>query len=86
MAKNRIQVTTAHISSDAQVIVPNCYFISKAVKAMLANDQLRDFFTARVKETDGILADPFIMEQLKTSGNFLHELIDALEGKEPENA
>lgn len=84
MAKNKIQVTTAHISSDAQVIVPNCYFISKAVKAMLANDQLRDFFTARVKETDG--TDPFIMEQLETTGNFLHELIDALEGKEPENA
>ena len=85
MAKNRIQVTTAHISSDAQVVLPNCYFISKAVKAMLANDQLRDFFTARTEESNGIAVDPFIMDQLEITGNFLHELIDALEGKEPED-
>jgi hypothetical protein len=83
MAKNRIQVTTAHISSDAQVIVPNCYFISKAVKAQLAIDQMRDFLLA--VEKDGHPVDNFVKEQLETSGNFLHELIDALEGKEPED-
>ena len=83
MAKNRIQVTTAHISPDAQVIVPNCYFISKAVKAQLANDQMRDYLL--MLEKDGHPVDNFVKDQLETAGNFLHELIDALEGKDPED-
>jgi hypothetical protein len=83
MAKNSIQVTTAHISAETQVIVPNCYLISRAVKAQLANDQMRDYLL--MLEKDGHPVDNFVKDQLETAGNFLHELIDALEGKEPEN-
>lgn len=78
----RIQVTTAKIDSAAQVILPNTYFVTKAVKAMLANDKLNENFRSLEKMGQGI--DPEIFEALETAGNFLHELIDALEGNEPD--
>lgn len=81
MAKNKIQVTTAHISSDAQVVVPNCYFISKAVKAMLAIDAIRDYL--KMMEADHHQeTDSYVKNNVEIANDFLHELIDALEGKD----
>jgi len=69
---NKIQVTTVRIDSTAQVILPNTYFVTKAVKAMVANDQLRDLLAEKTELP--------IKNELETIGTFLHELIDALEG------
>jgi len=69
---NKIQVTTVRIDSAAQVILPNTYFVTKAVKAMVANDQLRDLLAEKTELP--------IKNELETIGTFLHELIDALEG------
>lgn len=80
--KQKIQVTTARIDSAAQVILPNTYFVTKAVKAMLANDKLNANFQNMKNMGQDI--DPEISEALETTGNFLHELIDALEGNEPD--
>lgn len=76
----KIQVTTARIDSAAQVILPNTYFVTKAVKAMLANDKLNANFQNLEKMGQDV--DSEIFEALETTGNFLHELIDALEGNE----
>ena len=76
----RIQVTNVHIDSRAQVILPNCYFISKTVRAMLANDALKNFFTEA--KANGQDVGEFIMDDIKTIDEFLHELVDALEGNE----
>lgn len=76
----RIQVTTARIDSAAQVILPNTYFVTKTVKAMLACDELNKF--AKETQPREELPYPFIEEKLETIGNFLHELVDAMEGNE----
>ena len=87
----RIQVTTAEIKAPAQVVLPNTYFVSKAVKAQFAIQRLKD----EVEEQKKFVAEnhrgdlkciempiDFLDRIVKTSGDFLDELIDALEGNE----
>lgn len=83
MAKRKIQVVTTRVESNAQVILPNCYFIVKAAKAQLAYNQLRDYM--KMMEADGHPVDNYIRDQVETAGNFLNELIDALEDKDDES-
>lgn len=93
MAKNRIQVTTAHVSSEAQVILPNTYFVTKAVKAQFAIQHLKEEVEAQKKFVKENSRDDlkcieipidFLDLIVETSGDFLNELIDALEGKDDE--
>ena len=81
MAKNKIQVTTAEVHAPAQVILPNTYFVSKAVRATIAIDNLRDYFKMMEKDHRQDI-DPFIKDQLEAANGFLHELMNALEGEE----
>lgn len=83
MAKRKIQVVTTRVESNAQVILPNCYFIVKAAKAQLAYNQLRDHM--KMMEADGHPIDQYFRDQVETAGNFLNELIDALEDKDDES-
>lgn len=79
----KIQVTTAEIKAPAQIILPNTYMITKAVKAMMATDHLKDAFEDFKRHDQDI--EPDLFESVETAGNFLHELIDALEGEDSEN-
>lgn len=76
----KIQVTNVHIDSRAQVIVPNTYFVTKAVKALLACDALKD--AAEDSRFRNEQSYPILKEKTETIGTFLQELIDALEGDE----
>jgi hypothetical protein len=87
----KIQVTTAEIKAPAQVILPNTYFVSKAVRAQFAIQRLKKDIDEQKKfvaenHRDDLrcieLPIEVINEIVETSGDFLNELIDALEGKE----
>lgn len=89
--KQKIQVTTVHIPSDAQVIVPNMYFVTKSVKSQLAIQRLKEeiesqkrFLSENHRDDLKCIELPidFLDQIVETSGDFLNELIDALEGKE----
>lgn len=93
--KQKIQVTSVEVKAPAQVVLPNTYFVTKAVKAQLAIQRLKEEVETQKKFVEEhhrndlkCIEIPinFIDEIVETSGNFLNELIDALEGKEPENA
>ena len=92
--KQKIQVTTAEIKAPAQVVLPNTYFVSKAVKAQFAIQRLKEevesqkrFVAENHRDDLKCIEMPidFVDQVVETSGDFLNELIDALEGKEPEN-
>jgi len=87
----KIQVTTAEIKAPAQVVLPNTYFVSKAVKAQLAIQRLKDEVDEQKKFIEENHRDDlkcieipinFIDQIVETSGDFLNELINALEGEE----
>lgn len=87
----KIQVTTAEIKAPAQVVLPNTYFVSKAVKAQLAIQRLKDEVEEQKKFLEENHRDDlkcieipinFIDQIVETSGDFLNELINALEGEE----
>lgn len=89
----KIQVTTAEIKAPAQVILPNTYFISKAVKAQLAIEKLKADIEEQKKFIEEHHRDDLkcielpisILEEVTgTSGDFLNELIGALEGEADE--
>lgn len=89
--KQKIQVTTAPIRSEAQVIVPNTYFVTKSVKSQLAIQRLKEEVESQKRFLEENsrsdlkcveLPIDFLDQIVETSGNFLNELIDALEGKE----
>lgn len=87
----KIQVTTAEIKAPAQVVLPNTYFVSKAVKAQLAIQRLKDEVDEQKKFLEENHRDDlkcieipidFIDKIVETSGDFLDELINALEGED----
>lgn len=89
----KIQVTTAEIKAPAQVVLPNTYFVSKAVKAQFAVQRLKEEVEAQKRfvaenHRDDLkcieIPVDFLDQIVETSGDFLNELIDALEGKESE--
>lgn len=91
--KQKIQVTTAEIHAPAQVVLPNTYFVSKAVKAQFAIQRLKEEVEAQKRfvaenHRDDLkcieIPVDFLDKIVETSGDFLNELIDALEGKESE--
>ena len=91
--KRKIQVTTAEIHAPAQVVLPNTYFVSKAVKAQFAVQRLKEEVEAQKRfvaenHRDDLkcieIPIDFLDQIVETSGDFLNELIDALEGKESE--
>lgn len=91
--KQKIQVTTAEIHAPAQVVLPNTYFVSKAVKAQFAIQRLKEevesqkrFVAENHRDDLKCVEIPvdFLDQIMETSGDFLNELIDALEGKESE--
>jgi hypothetical protein len=93
MAKQKIQVTTAEIHAPAQVVLPNTYFVAKAVKAQFAIQRLKDEVEAQKRFVEENhrndlkcieIPIDFVDKIVETSGDFLNELIDALEGKESE--
>jgi hypothetical protein len=89
--KQKIQVTTAEIHAPAQVVLPNTYFVSKAVKAQFAIQRLKEELECQKRfvaenHRDDLKCVEFPIDFIdmiaETSGDFLNELIDALEGKE----
>ena len=84
----KIQITTVTTTADVQMIAPNTYFITKAVKALLALKKVAD----DIKEQEKFLEDynrkdikciefPIegLKEDLQPSLDFLDELVSALE-------
>ena len=84
----KIQITTVTTTADVQMIAPNTYFITKAVKALLALKKIAD----DIKEQEKVLEDhnrkdikciefPIegLKEDLQPSLDFLDELVSALE-------
>ena len=84
----KIQITTVTTTADVQMIAPNTYFITKAVKALLALKKIAD----DIKEQEKFLEDhnrkdikciefPIegLKEDLQPSLDFLDELVSALE-------
>jgi hypothetical protein len=93
MAKQKIQVTTVRVDIPAQVVLPNTYFVSKAVKAQFAIQRLKEeiesqkrFLSENHRDDLKCIELPidFLDQIAETSGDFLDELINALEGKESE--
>lgn len=86
----KIQVTTAEIKAPAQIILPNTYFVSKAVKAQLSVEQLRSEVEAlknmgQKLDSEVLVPGVVLNDVVEMAGTFLNELIDALEGEDPEN-
>lgn len=86
----KIQITTVSTTAEVQMIAPNTYFITKAVKALYALKQI----ASDIKEQEKFLEDhnrkdikciEFPIEGLKKdlqpSLDFLDELVSALEGE-----
>lgn len=84
----KIQITTVSTTAEVQMIAPNTYFITKAVKALLTLKQIAD----DVKEQEKFIEEhnrkdikciEFPIEGLKKdlqlSLDFLDELVSALE-------
>lgn len=84
----KIQITTVSTTAEVQMISPNTYFITKAVKALFALKQLEDFLEEREKlmgDADELKIVEISVEILKNdiqpSTDFLNELVGALEGE-----
>ena len=84
----KIQITTVSTTAEVQMIAPNTYFITKAVKALFALKQLEDFLEEREKlmgDADELKIVEIPVEILKNdiqpSTDFLNELVGALEGE-----
>ena len=86
----KIQITTVTTTADVQMIAPNTYFITKAVKALLALKKVAD----DIKEQEKFLEDhnrkdlkcielptEDLKKNLQPSLNFLDELLSAMEGE-----
>lgn len=86
----KIQITTVSTTAEVQMITPNTYFITKAVKALFTLKQIAN----DIKEQEKFLEDhnrkdikciEFPIEGLKKdlqpSLDFLDELVSALEGE-----
>ena len=84
----KIQITTVTTTAEVQMIAPNTYFITKAVKALFALKQIAD----DIKKQEKFLEDhnrkdikciefPIegLKEDLQPSLDFLDELVSALE-------
>lgn len=84
----KIRITTVATTADVQMITPNTYFITKAVKALLTLKQIAD----NVKEQEKFIEEhnrkdikciEFPIEDFKKdlqpSLDFLDELVSALE-------
>lgn len=87
----KIQVTTAEIKAPAQIILPNTYFVSKAVKAQLSVEQLRSEVEAlknmgQKLDSEVLVPGVVLNDVVEMAGTFLNELIDALEGEDSENS
>ena len=86
----KIQITTVSTTADVQMIAPNTYFITKAVKALFALKQLEDFLEEQEKLMEDNNADELkiveipveiLKNDIQPSTDFLNELVDALEGE-----
>ena len=86
----KIQITTIATTAEVQMISPNTYFITKAVKALFALKQLENFLEEREKLMKDNNADELkiveipveiLKNDIKPSTDFLNELVDALEGE-----
>lgn len=82
----KIQITTVTTTAEVQMISPNTYFITKAVKALFALKQLENFLEEQEKlmgDADELKIVEIPVEILKNdiqpSTNFLNELVGALE-------
>ena len=86
----KIQITTVSTTAEVQMIAPNTYFITKAVKALFTLKQIAN----DIKEQEKFLEDhnrkdikciefPIegLKEDLQPSLDFLDELVSALEGE-----
>ena len=86
----KIQITTVATTAEVQMIAPNTYFITKAVKALYALKQVEN----DIKEQEKFIEDhhrkdlkcvEFRIEDLKNkiqpSLDFLDELLSAMEGE-----
>lgn len=86
----KIQITTVSTTAEVQMIAPNTYFITKAVKALFALKQIAN----DIKEQEKFLEDhnrkdikciefptEGLKKDLQPSLDFLDELISALEGE-----
>ena len=84
----KIQIT--NVTAEVQMIAPNTYFITKAVKALFALKQIAD----DIKEQEKFLEDHHrkdlkcielpiedLKKNLQPSLNFLDELLAAMEGE-----
>lgn len=84
----KIQITTVTTTAEVQMIAPNTYFITKAVKALFALKQIAD----DIKEQEKFLEDHHrkdlkcielhiedLKKNLQPSLNFLDELLSAME-------
>ena len=89
----KIQVTTVPVNAPAQVVLPNTYFTVKLVKAQFAIQRLKEeiesqkrFLSENHRDDLKCIELPidFLDQIAETSGDFLDELINALEGKESE--
>lgn len=83
----KIQITTVATTAEVQMISPNTYFITKAVKALFALKQLEDFLEEREKLMEDNNADELkiveipveiLKNDIQPSTDFLNELVDAL--------
>lgn len=82
----KIQITTVSTTAEVQMISPNTYFITKAVKALFALKQLEDFLEEREKlmgDELKIVEIPveILKSDIQPSTDFLNELVGALEGE-----
>lgn len=86
----KIQITTVATTAEVQMISPNTYFITKAVKALFALKQLEDFLEEREKLMEDNNVDELkiveipveiLKNDIQPSTDFLNELVDALEGE-----
>lgn len=86
----KIQITTVSTTAEVQMIAPNTYFITKAVKALFALKQLEDFLEEQEKLMEDNNADELkiveipieiLRSDIQPSTDFLNELVDALEGE-----
>ena len=82
----KIQITTVATTAEVQMISPNTYFITKAVKALFALKQLEDFLEEQEKLMEDelkIVEIPIeiLKSDIQPSTDFLNELVDALEGE-----
>ena len=84
----KIQITTVSITAEVQMIAPNAYFITKAVKSLLTLKKIAEdikeqekFIEEHNRKDIKCIEFPIesLKEDLQPSLDFLDELVSALE-------